>query len=181
MELGDAQGAARHQLAALELGRSTGQVDLVAFSLMVAARFALEDGKRSRRGSAAVRRRCDASPARASRCTPPTSRQRMALLDAARQAAGRRGFEQASVDGASSPVERSPTRPKRSCGDGAVTRQAIDNQEVDHDHRRTRHSAAAVPRPDRRSCRVTRRWPTGPTVLVVEESLHALDRWRGSP
>jgi tetratricopeptide (TPR) repeat protein len=44
MGLGDPEGAARHQLAALELARSMGQATLIAYSHMVAARFALEDG-----------------------------------------------------------------------------------------------------------------------------------------
>ena len=44
LELGDPAGAARHQLAALDSARSTGQPLPVAFSLMVAARFALEEG-----------------------------------------------------------------------------------------------------------------------------------------
>ena len=61
LALGDPAGAARHQLAALELARSMGQATLVAYSHMVAARFALDDD-----AAADVRRNSKRPPTRSS-------------------------------------------------------------------------------------------------------------------
>ncbi len=104
MELGDPEGAARHQLAALELARSMGQVDLVAFSQMMAARFALEDGA----AADAVRLQLAADVMLAREGVSlyaGDEEQRLALLDTARRVLGDAGFEQARMDGVSSPTE----------------------------------------------------------------------------
>ena len=104
LQLGDTAGAARHQLAALDLGRSTAQAHTVAFSIMVAARFALEEGA----AADAVRLQSAADAILAEDGYALYARdeeQRVALLESARQALGDDGFEQARIDGASSPAE----------------------------------------------------------------------------
>ncbi len=104
MELGDPEGAARHQLAALELARSMGQVDLIAFSHMVAARFALEDGAAA--DAVRLQSAADVMLAREGvSLYAGDEEQRVALLDAARRELGDVKFDQARTDGASSSPE----------------------------------------------------------------------------
>jgi non-specific serine/threonine protein kinase len=105
VQLGDDAGAARHQLAALELARSTGQAHTVAFSSMVAARFAVEDGA----AVAGVRLQAaaDVLIAREGYTMYATDeQQRIAFLDAAREVLGAAEFERACAEGASLPVDR---------------------------------------------------------------------------
>jgi predicted ATPase len=109
LQLGDAQGAARHQLAALDLGRSTGQAHVVAFSFMVAARFALEDGNAV--DAVRLQAAADVMIAREGHSLYGADQQaREALLDAARAQLGQHEFERASADGAAAPVDRLATQ-----------------------------------------------------------------------
>jgi predicted ATPase/class 3 adenylate cyclase len=109
LELGDAQGAAQHQLAALDLGRSTGQAHVVAFSLIVAARFALEDGNAV--DAVRLQAAADVMIAREGHSLYDADQQaRDALLDAARAQLGEHEFERASADGATAPVDRLATQ-----------------------------------------------------------------------
>ena len=104
LALDDPVGAAEHQLAALELARSMGAPTLIAYSQMVAARFALEDGS----AAEAVRLQSAADVILAREGVSlytGDEEQRVALLDAARRILGDAGFEQARVAGESSPAE----------------------------------------------------------------------------
>lgn len=104
LQLGDAQGAAQHQLAALDLGRSTGQAHVVAFSFMVAARFALEDGDPI--DAVRLQSAADVIIAREGHSLYGADQQeREALLDAARAALSADEFERACTDGAAAPVD----------------------------------------------------------------------------
>ena len=115
LELGDPAGAARHQLAALDSARSTGQPLPVAFSHMVAARFALEEGAVV--DAVALQSAADAILAREGYSLYATDeQQRLLLLEQARQVLGATDFEQARTAGESRPSISWPTRPKRSCG-----------------------------------------------------------------
>jgi predicted ATPase/class 3 adenylate cyclase/tetratricopeptide (TPR) repeat protein len=101
MGLGDPEGAARHQLAALELARSMGQATLIAYSHMVAARFALEDGH----AADAVRLQSAADSILAREGVSlyaGDEEQRVALLESARRDLGENAFERARADGESS-------------------------------------------------------------------------------
>jgi hypothetical protein len=105
LQRGDSSDAARHQLAALDLARSTGQAHTVAFSLMVAARFALEEGG----GADAVRLQSAADVMLAREgysLYVADEEQRSALLETARRALGDAAFETACAEGASSPPEQ---------------------------------------------------------------------------
>ena len=109
LELGDARGAAQHQLAALDLGRSIGQAHVVAFSFVVAARFALEDGDAV--DAVRLQAAADVIIAHEGHSLYDADQQaREALLDAARARLGPEEFEQASADGASAPVDRLATQ-----------------------------------------------------------------------
>ena len=104
LALGDSAGAARHQLAALELARSMGQATLVAYSHMVAARFALDDGA----AADAVRLQASADSILAGEGVSlyaSDEEQRGALLESARRSLGDAGFELAGFEGASSRAE----------------------------------------------------------------------------
>ncbi len=108
-ELGDSRGAAQHQLAALDLGRSTGQAHVVAFSFMVAARFALEDGDAV--DAVRLQAAADVIIAREGHSLYGADQQaREALLDTARAQLGDDEFERAGVDGAAAPVDRLATQ-----------------------------------------------------------------------
>jgi len=105
MALDEPEKAARHQLAALELARSMGQATLVAYSHMVAARFALDDGAVA--DAVRLQSAADSILARAGvSLYAGDEEQRVALLEAARQVLGDAGFEQARSDGLSSPAEQ---------------------------------------------------------------------------
>lgn len=109
LELGDAQGAAQHQLAALDLGRSTGQAHVVAFSFMVAARFALEDDNAV--DAVRLQAAADVIIAREGHSLYGADQQaREALLDAARAVLGPHEFERAIAEGADGPVDRLATQ-----------------------------------------------------------------------
>jgi predicted ATPase/class 3 adenylate cyclase len=99
--LGDPEGAARHQLAALDLARSMGQATLIAYSHMVAARFALEDGH----AADAVRLQSAADSILAREGVSlyaGDEEQRVALLESARRDLGDDAFDRARADGESS-------------------------------------------------------------------------------
>ena len=105
MALEQTEEAARHQLAALELARSIGQGTLIAYSHMVAARFALEDGE----AAEAVRLQSAADSILAREGVllyAGDAKQRVALLESARQELGEAAFERARIDGESSPAEQ---------------------------------------------------------------------------
>ena len=105
MTLDDWEGAARHQLACLELARSMGQATLIAYSHMVAARFALDDGA----VADAVRLQSAADVILAREGVSLYSGDaelRSALLESAKRALGEADFEQARLDGESSPAEQ---------------------------------------------------------------------------
>ena len=105
LERGDARGAAQHQLAALDLGRSIGQAHVVAYSFMVAARFAHEDG--APRDAVRLQAAADVLIAREGHSLYGADQQaREALLDAAREQLGDDEFERACLDGAATPVDR---------------------------------------------------------------------------
>ena len=104
MGLGDPQGAARHQLAALELARAMGQADLIAYSHMVAARFALDDGAAA--DAVRLQAAADAILVREGvSLYPGDEEQRAVLLESARRTLGDGAFELARVDGASSSAD----------------------------------------------------------------------------
>jgi predicted ATPase/class 3 adenylate cyclase len=105
LELGDTAGAAGHQLEALELGRSTGQPHTVAFSFMVAARFALEEGAAA--DAVRLQSAADGIIARQGYSLYAADEQvRTALLAAARGALGAADFDQARAAGESIPVDQ---------------------------------------------------------------------------
>ncbi len=105
MQLGDTAGAARHQLAALELGRSTGQAHPVAFSFMVAARFALDDGAAA--DGVRLQSAADEIIAREGYSLYDVDeQQRAAFLEAAREVLGAADYERARAEGAATPVDR---------------------------------------------------------------------------
>lgn len=104
LQLGDAQGAAQHQLAALDLGRSTGHAHVVAFSFMVAARFALEDAHAV--DAVRLQAAADVIIAREGHSLYGADQEaREALLDAARALLGDDEYERACTDGASAPID----------------------------------------------------------------------------
>jgi hypothetical protein len=101
MGLGDPEGAARHQLAALDLARSMGQATLIAYSHMVAARFALEDGHVA--DAVRLQSAADSILAREGvSLYAGDEEQRVALLESARRDLGDDAFERARIDGESS-------------------------------------------------------------------------------
>ncbi len=105
MALGDLEGAARHQLEALERSRSMGDSTVVAYSQMVAARFALDDGA----AADAVRLQAGADVALAREGVSlyeGDEDQRLALLERAREAIGDPAYAQARIDGESSSPEQ---------------------------------------------------------------------------
>jgi predicted ATPase/class 3 adenylate cyclase/tetratricopeptide (TPR) repeat protein len=105
MALGDYFGAAEHQLQALDHARSMGQAVNIAFSCMLAARFALEDG---RAGEAVlIQTGADAILDREGfSLYAGDEQQRVALLDAARRAVGPGPYEHAEADGRSMRTEQ---------------------------------------------------------------------------
>jgi predicted ATPase/class 3 adenylate cyclase/tetratricopeptide (TPR) repeat protein len=105
LQRGDSAGAARHQLAALDLARSTGQAHTVAFSLMVAARFASEEGDAA--DGVRLQAAADVIIAREGYSMyAADEQQRSDFLAAARQTLGAAAFDRARADGESSPVDR---------------------------------------------------------------------------
>ena len=105
LQLGDPAGAARHQLAALDSARSTGQAHLVAFSFMVAARFAFEDGAVA--DAVGIQSAADAILAREGfSLYAADEQQRLAFLDRAREVLGSSDFEKARAEGESTPVDQ---------------------------------------------------------------------------
>jgi predicted ATPase/class 3 adenylate cyclase len=103
--LGDPEGAARHQLAALDLARSMGQATLIAYSHMVAARFALEDGAVA--DAVRLQSAADSILAREGvSLYAGDEEQRLALLERARRELGDAAFERARADGESSDPEQ---------------------------------------------------------------------------
>jgi tetratricopeptide (TPR) repeat protein len=104
IELGDPVGAAEHQLAALDAARSMGQERGIAFSCMLASRFAFETGAvdeavRIQTGADAILTREGYSLYAADET------QRRALLDAARDALGAPAFERACDQGRATPMD----------------------------------------------------------------------------
>ena len=94
LSLGDPAGGARHQLEALELARSLGQATLVAFSHMVAARFALEDGDAA--DAVRLQAAADAILAREGyQLYAADEDQRTSLLESAKSRTGRRRLRRA--------------------------------------------------------------------------------------
>jgi tetratricopeptide (TPR) repeat protein len=109
LALGDPAGAARHQLAALEMARSVGQDDLVAFSYMVAARFALEDGDAA--DAVRLQAAADLLLEREGRSLYETDADlRRELLDTACAALGDAAFAAACVEGAAMPADQAADR-----------------------------------------------------------------------
>jgi predicted ATPase/class 3 adenylate cyclase/tetratricopeptide (TPR) repeat protein len=105
MALEQPEEAARHQLASLELARSLGQPTLIAYSHMVAARFALEDGAAA--DAVRLQSAADAILAREGvSLYAGDEEQRTALLESARRELGDDAFARARTDGESSPAER---------------------------------------------------------------------------
>ena len=105
LALGDPAGAAQHQLAALDLARSLGQATLIAYSHMVAARFALDDGAAI--DAVRIQSAADAILAREGVLLyPGDQEQRLALLDAARETLGDTAFERARTEGESTPADQ---------------------------------------------------------------------------
>jgi tetratricopeptide (TPR) repeat protein len=105
LALDDPAGAAAHQLAALEQARSMGDATLVAFSQMIAARFALEEGA----PVDAVRMQSAADVILAKQgmsLYAGDAQQRQALLDTARDVLGPAEFERARHEGESTPDDR---------------------------------------------------------------------------
>jgi predicted ATPase/class 3 adenylate cyclase/tetratricopeptide (TPR) repeat protein len=103
LQVGDTAGAARHQLAALDLARSTGQTDAVAFAFMVAARFAIDEGA----AADAVRLQAAADGILAREgysLYAADEQQRVSFLDTARELLGVPDFDRAWAEGFSSPV-----------------------------------------------------------------------------
>ncbi len=104
MALGDPVGAAQHQLASLDLARSMGQATLIAYSHMIAARFALNDGA----ADDAVRLQSAADVIldhEGVSLYAGDAELRLALLGAARDTLGVARFEQARNEGESTPAE----------------------------------------------------------------------------
>jgi len=105
ISLGDPEGGARHQLEALELARSLGQATLVAFSHMIAARFALEDGDAT--DAVQLQTAADAILARQGyQLYTADEEQRTSLLESARSVLGAEGFAGAATTGASNDPEQ---------------------------------------------------------------------------
>jgi hypothetical protein len=105
LQLDDTAGAARHQLAALELGRSTGQEHTIAFSFMVAARFALEEG--AALDAVRLQSAADAIITREGYSLYAADEQeRSALLAGAREALGPAAFDRAREEGESMLVDQ---------------------------------------------------------------------------
>ena len=105
LALGDPAGAAGHQLAALILARSLGQATSIAFSHMVAARFALEQG--APRDAVRIQSAADAILAREGYSLyAGDEEQRLARLEVAREAIGPVEFEQARAEGESTPADQ---------------------------------------------------------------------------
>ena len=105
LQLGDPAGAARHQLAALDSARSTGQQLPVACSLMVAARFALEEGAVA--DAVGIQSAADAIFAHEGYSLYANDeQQRLALLEQAREVLGAADFEKARAKGESAPVDQ---------------------------------------------------------------------------
>jgi tetratricopeptide (TPR) repeat protein len=102
---GDPAGGARHQLKALELARSLGQATLIAFSQMVAARFALEAGDAA--DAVRLQAAADAILAREGvQLYAADEDQRTSLLESAASVLGTEGFASAAAAGASSAPEQ---------------------------------------------------------------------------
>jgi predicted ATPase/class 3 adenylate cyclase len=105
LSLGDPAGGARHQLKALELARSLGQATLIAFSHMVAARFALEAGDAD--DAVRLQAAADAILAREGvQLYAADEEQRTSLLESAASVLGTEGFASATAAGASSAPEQ---------------------------------------------------------------------------
>jgi predicted ATPase len=105
LALGDPAGAAQHQLAALDMARSFGQRTSIAFSHMVAARFALEEG--AARDAVRIQSAADVILAHEGYSLyAGDEEQRVALLAAAREALGPVEFDQARADGESTPADQ---------------------------------------------------------------------------
>jgi hypothetical protein len=104
LALGDPVGAARHQLASLELARSMGQSTLIAYSQMVAARFAFDDGAAA--DAVRLQAAADVTLARGGMSLYEGDEAiRVALLDSAREVLGDADFEQAVREGAAIPPD----------------------------------------------------------------------------
>ena len=105
LALDDPVGAAVHQLAALERARSMGDSTLIAYSQMIAARFALEEGS----AVDAVRMQSAADVILSSEgisLYAVDAQQRLTLLEAAREVLDTVEFERARIDGESSPADQ---------------------------------------------------------------------------
>ena len=103
--MGDPAGAAQHQLDALDAARSMGQAVNIAFSCMVASRFAIEDGTPAE----AVRIQTGADvilDLEGFSLYPGDAQQREALLSAARTALGPEAFTLARDEGRSMDVDQ---------------------------------------------------------------------------
>ncbi len=105
LALDDPEGAARHQLAALDLARSMGLAIIVAYSHMIAARFALEDGAAD--DAVKLQSAADVILIREGVSLYPGDEElRLSLLDAARDSLGEAGFEQSRAEGQTAPADR---------------------------------------------------------------------------
>jgi predicted ATPase/class 3 adenylate cyclase len=105
LQLGDTAGAAWHQLAALDLARSTGHTDAVAFSFMVTARFAHSEGAATE--AVKLQSAADRILAREGYSLYAADEQhRVELIDSAREVLGDEAFDRAWAEGASSAVEQ---------------------------------------------------------------------------
>jgi non-specific serine/threonine protein kinase len=105
LALDDPVGAAVHQLATLEWARSMGDSTLVAYSQMIAARLALEEGS----AADAVRIQSAADVILASQgmsLYDVDAQQRLALLEGARATLGDTAFELARAEGESTPADQ---------------------------------------------------------------------------
>jgi predicted ATPase/class 3 adenylate cyclase len=105
LAMGDPAGAAQHQLDALDAARSMGQAVNIAFSCMVASRFAIEDGT----AAEAVRIQTGADvilDREGFSLYSGDEQQREALLEAARTTLGPEAFERAREEGRSMDVDQ---------------------------------------------------------------------------
>jgi len=134
LALGDPAGAAGHQLDALDLARSLGQATSIAFSHMVAARFALEEG--AARDAVRIQSAADVILAREGYSLyAGDQEQRLALLDAAREALGPVEFDLARAEGESTPGDQLADQTEAILRRRAAAPPTPDpQQEDDHGH-----------------------------------------------
>ena len=105
LTLGDPVGAATHQLAAFEWARSMVDSTLIAYSQMIAARLALDEGS----PADAVRMQSAADVILAEQglsLYALDAQQRQSMLDAAHEALGAADFERARLEGESTPADQ---------------------------------------------------------------------------